>query len=164
MPRKASGDKFSHRTGTHKSSVADFSSLDRHRSGKTSTLNLVREHLGDKAITVSFSTWLPGSAETLTSYLLSDIANECKKHYVVPGLRQSTRRFALALGQKVPFLSDFLKVLPATTQRDDLENLKLALIRLPLPPRVSSQGNTCLLMTTYVSRGSKFLKRLQRKP
>jgi len=44
-------------------------------SGKTSTLNFLREHLGDKTITVSFSTWLPGSQETLTSYLLADIAN-----------------------------------------------------------------------------------------
>ena len=71
-------------------------------SGKTSILNLLREHLGDKAITVSFSTWLPGSQETLTAYLLADIANECKKQYVVPGLGQSARRFAIALGQKVP--------------------------------------------------------------
>src|ERR1039458_4023813 len=34
--------------------------------GKTSTLNLLSEHLSDKAIVVSFSTWLPGSQETLT--------------------------------------------------------------------------------------------------
>jgi predicted KAP-like P-loop ATPase len=100
-------------------------------SGKTSTLNLLCEHLGDKTITVSFSTWLPGSQETLTSYLLADIANECKKQYVVPGLRQSTRRFATALGQKVPLLSDYLKLLPTPTQKDDIDNLKSALIRLP---------------------------------
>lgn len=100
-------------------------------AGKTSILNLLREHLDDKAITVSFSTWLPGSQETLTSYLLADIASECKKQYIVPGLRQSARRFATTLGQKVPFLSDYLKLLPATTQKDDIENLKRALIRLP---------------------------------
>lgn len=100
-------------------------------SGKTSILNLLREHLDDKAITVSFSTWLPGSQETLTSYLLADIASECKTHYVVPGLRQSTRRFATALGQRVPLLSDYLKLVPATTQKDDIDNLKAALIRLP---------------------------------
>src|SRR5260370_4679028 len=69
-------------------------------SGKTSILNLLREHLGNKTITVSFSTWLPGSQETLTSYLLADIATECKKQYVVPGLRQSARRFATTLGKK----------------------------------------------------------------
>jgi hypothetical protein len=70
-------------------------------SGKTSTLNLLREHLGDKAITISFSTWLPGSAETLTSYLLSDIANGCKKRYVVPGLRQGTRTLRNRYGASV---------------------------------------------------------------
>jgi predicted KAP-like P-loop ATPase len=100
-------------------------------SGKTSTLNLLREHLGDKTITVSFSTWLPGSQETLTSYLLADIANQCKKQYVVPGLRQSTRRLATALGQKVPLLGDYLKLLPVPTQKDAIENLKSALVRLP---------------------------------
>lgn len=100
-------------------------------AGKTSILNLLREHLGDKAITVSFSTWLPSSQETLTSYLLADIASECKAQYIVPGLRQSTRRFATALGQRVPLLSDYLKLVPTTTQKDDIENLKTALIRLP---------------------------------
>jgi hypothetical protein len=100
-------------------------------SGKTSTLNLLREHLGDKAITISFSIWLPGSQETLTSYLLADIANECKKQYVVPGLRQSARRLAKVLGQKVPLVTDYLKLLPSATQKDDIENLKSALVRLP---------------------------------
>jgi hypothetical protein len=99
--------------------------------GKTSILNLLREHIGDKAIIISFSTWLPGSQETLTSYLLADIASECKKRYVVPGLRQSALRLARALGQRVPVLSDYLKLLPSTTQKDDIENLKSALVRLP---------------------------------
>ena len=80
---------------------------------------------------MSFSTWLPSSQETLTSYLLADIASECKAQYIVPGLRQSTRRFATALGQRVPLLSDYLKLVPTTTQKDDIENLKTALIRLP---------------------------------
>src|SRR4029077_11479029 len=66
-------------------------------SGKTSTLNLLREHLDRKAIVVSFRTWLPGTQETFTAYLLSDIANECQKHYVVPGLRKSAKRLARAL-------------------------------------------------------------------
>ena len=100
-------------------------------AGKTSILKLLSEHLGGKAIVVSFSTWLPGSAETLTAYLLADIANECEKQYVVPGLRQSARRFATALGQKVPLLGDYLKLLPAATQKDDIDKLKSALVRLP---------------------------------
>lgn len=100
-------------------------------SGKTSILNLLREHLGKKTITVPFSTWLPSSQETLTSYLLADIATECQKQYVVPGLRKSARRFATTLGKKVPFLGDYLKLLPTPTQKDDIDNLKSALIRLP---------------------------------
>jgi len=100
-------------------------------SGKTSTLNLLREHLESKAIVVSFSTWLPGSQETLASYLFGDIAEECNKQYLVPGLRQSAKRLATALGQKVPFVSEYLKLLPANTQKDDINSLKSALHRLP---------------------------------
>jgi KAP family P-loop domain len=38
---------------------------------------------------------------------------------------------ATALGQKVPLLSDYLKLLPAATQKDDIDKLKSALTRLP---------------------------------
>jgi hypothetical protein len=100
-------------------------------SGKTSVLNLLREHLSGKAIVVSFSTWLPGSQETLTSYLLSDIASECQKEYVVPGLRRSARRIADALSETVPALKGILHLFPPKTQKDDIENLKMALSRLP---------------------------------
>lgn len=100
-------------------------------SGKTSILNLLREHLAPKAIVVSFSTWLPGSQETLTSYLLADIATECQKHYMVPGLRKSSRRLAAALSQSVPFLKGYSALVPAATQRDDIESVGAALERLP---------------------------------
>lgn len=100
-------------------------------SGKTSVLNLLREHLLGKAIIVSFNTWLPGSQQTLTSYLMADIASECQKHYVVPGLGGSTRRFANALSKSMPILSGLPELLPATTQRDDIEALRSALGRLP---------------------------------
>lgn len=100
-------------------------------SGKTSILNLLRGHLKDKVIVVSFSTWLPGSEETLASYLMADIANECQKRYMVPGLRQSTTRLATAVAQSVPFLKGVADLLPASTQRDDIENLRSALRRLP---------------------------------
>lgn len=100
-------------------------------SGKTSTLNLLREHLGDKAIVVFFSTWLPGSEETFTKYLLNDIANECQKHYFVPGLRKSVQRFARALGENVPYIRSYLELLPKTTQKDDIESVYAALARLP---------------------------------
>lgn len=100
-------------------------------SGKTSTLNLLREHLQGKAVIVSFNTWLPGSQETLTSYLMADIASECQKEYTVPGLRRSTARLATALAQTVPWLRGVPELLPTGTQRDDIENLRAALRRLP---------------------------------
>ena len=100
-------------------------------SGKTSILNLLREHIGEKAIVVSFSTWLPGSQETLTAYLLGDIANQCQKHYVVPGLSKSARRLAGALAQAVPFLKGYSELFPAATQKDDIESMNTALSRLP---------------------------------
>lgn len=100
-------------------------------SGKTSILNLLREHLREKAIVVSFSTWLPGSQETLTSYLLGDIASECQKHYVVPGLSKSARRLASALAQTVPFLKGYSELFPAGTQKDDIESMNTALAQLP---------------------------------
>jgi predicted KAP-like P-loop ATPase len=100
-------------------------------SGKTSTLNLLCEHLAGKAIIVFFSTWLPGSQETFTTYLLSDIANECQKDYLVPGLRKSAKRFAKALGKDVPFVRGYFESLPEATQRDDITNVYAALERLP---------------------------------
>jgi len=85
----------------------------------------------DRAIVVSFSTWLPDSQETLTSDLLADRANECQKQYVVPGLQKSTRRLANALSQTVPILKGALEFFPVATQRDDIENLRQAPARLP---------------------------------
>lgn len=100
-------------------------------SGKTSILNLLRSHLEDKAIVVSFSTWLPGSQETLIAYLLSDIANECQRQYVVPGLRKSAQRLARVLAQNVPVLKSYLELLPAATQKEDIASMNAALARLP---------------------------------
>lgn len=100
-------------------------------SGKTSILNLLRLHLKGKVIAVSFSTWLPGSEQTLTSYLMADVATECQKEYMVPGLRRSAIRLAAALAQSISFLKGLTNFLPSTTQRDDIENLRSALQLLP---------------------------------
>jgi hypothetical protein len=100
-------------------------------SGKTSILNLLRKHLTGKAIIVSFSTWLPGSQETLTSYLMADIASESQKQFIVPGLRRSTRRLANALGESVPLLKGLPQLFPPTTQKDDIDGLRESLVRLP---------------------------------
>jgi Cdc6-like AAA superfamily ATPase len=37
----------------------------------------------------------------------------------------------MALGQKVPLLSEYLKLLPPSTQKEDIDNLRSALTRLP---------------------------------
>jgi len=104
-------------------------------SGKTSVLNLLRDHLGQKvkprAIVVFFNCWLPGSSESLSSYLLDDIARECGKQYVVPGIRKDARKLALALAKSVPLLSSLSDMWSASTQRDDLQRLADAVSRLP---------------------------------
>ena len=127
-------------------------------SGKTSILNLLRKHLKDKAVVISFSTWLPGSQETLIAYLLGDIANECQKQYVVPGLRKSAKQLAKALGQHVPLIRSYLELLPAPTQKEDIANLNAALARLPkrvvvLLDELDRMEKTELLILLKVIRG-----------
>ena len=100
-------------------------------SGKTSIFNLLRDHLQHKAIVVSFSTWLPGSSETLSTYLLGDIARECGRHYVAPGLRRDARKIAAALAKSVPVLNDFSEMLSSSTQWQDVQSLADAISRLP---------------------------------
>ena len=99
--------------------------------GKTSVLNLLEAHLSDRAIVVRFVTWLPGSQDALSSYLLADIAKECRKHYVVPGLSRSASRVARALAASVPYLKGLAEYFPAMTQRDDILALREALSRIP---------------------------------
>src|SRR3984893_11163588 len=50
---------------------------------------------------------------------------------MVPGLRKRAGRLANALAQSVPCLKGFPELFPAATQRDDIESLKFALMRLP---------------------------------
>ncbi|MFZ1086798.1 MAG: P-loop NTPase fold protein [Terracidiphilus sp.] len=104
-------------------------------SGKTSVLNLLRDHLGQKvkkkAIVVYFNCWLPGSSECLASYLLDDIARECGKRYIIPGIRKDARKLALALAKNVPLLNSVSDMWSTSTQRDDLQRLADAISRLP---------------------------------
>ena len=100
-------------------------------SGKTSVLNLLRSHLFNKAIVVSFSTWLPGSPEALCTYLLTDIAKECSKHYLVPGLRKDARRVARALARNIPVLGGLSDLLSTVTQKEEIDSLAEAISRLP---------------------------------
>jgi hypothetical protein len=100
-------------------------------AGKTSILNLLSLHLRKRAIVVFFSTWLPGSADTLSSYLLEDISRQCRKEYVIPGMQKSARRLALALAKRVPLLDAIFDFLSESTQREEIQNLANAVARLP---------------------------------
>lgn len=100
-------------------------------TGKTSILNLLARHLRDKAIVVSFSTWLPGSADTISSYLLEDISRECRRLYVAPRMRKSARKLAASLAKRVPLLDSMSAILSESTQREEIQMLTRALARLP---------------------------------
>jgi len=100
-------------------------------SGKTSVLNLLRLRLKDEAVVVFFSAWLPGSETTLAEFLLSDIATECNRQFIVPGLTKSTRRFVSALATSVPYLHGLTEFVSPTTQSEALNRLKAALRRVP---------------------------------
>lgn len=65
-------------------------------AGKTSVLNLLRARLGKAAVVVPFSAWLPVSEHSLIESLLSDIAVESRKQFIVPGLGRNTRRTSCA--------------------------------------------------------------------
>ena len=100
-------------------------------SGKTSILNLLASELKRYAIVVSFSPWLSGSAEALTSQLLGDIARECNKQYLVPGLRNDARRLARALAKSVAILNGVSDFLSETTQSEEINRMDRSLSRLP---------------------------------
>jgi len=100
-------------------------------AGKTSILNLLRSHLSDKAMVVIFNTWLPGSRDALVSSLLRDIAAEVRKFYVFPDLRKGLLRLTNAIAQSVPLLKGLPMVFSPYTQRDDFDDLRKSLARLP---------------------------------
>lgn len=102
-------------------------------AGKTSVLNLLRTRLSKIAVVVPFSAWLPGSENSLIDSLLSDIAVEAGKQFIVPGLGRNTRRYARALAKSVPHLDWLTEILPEETQQDAVEHLKRSLQRIPKP-------------------------------
>ena len=99
--------------------------------GKSSILNLLRLQLQQKAIVVSFSSWLPDSQQTFVRDLFADIASECSKRFVVPDLRKRLRKFAAVVGGSVPRLKALPDMLPAYTQREEILDLGRVLARIP---------------------------------
>src|ERR1700693_701038 len=88
--------------------------------------------------------WLRGRASSQRSSYTStrttassSISRRHRSIWVLIGSKRAPRsyrpprRFAIALGQKVPLLSEYLKLLPPSTQKEDIFDLKSALSRLP---------------------------------
>ncbi len=101
--------------------------------GKTSVLNLLRQAVRGKAIVVSFSAWLPGSERTLAIDLFADIANECRRHLHVPQLRKRAVAYARTLSASVSYFGGLREILPPQSQREEIDELRAALARVPMP-------------------------------
>jgi hypothetical protein len=99
--------------------------------GKSSVLHLLKRTLKPHAIVVPFSTWLPGSEQTLAIDLFSDIATECKKHYYLPQLRRRLLTYAKTLGGAISFLKSASDLLPSISQKDEIEEMGNVLNLLP---------------------------------
>lgn len=101
--------------------------------GKSSVLNLLKSTLDRRAIVVSFAAWLPGSETAFATELFKDIAIECRKHVSVPQLRKRALAFARLMSDSLPHLSALKGVLPTQSQREEVEELRGSLSRVPMP-------------------------------
>ncbi len=99
--------------------------------GKSSVLNLLKRTLQPHAIVVAFSTWLPGSEQTLAIDMFSDIATECKKLYYLPQLRRRLLAYAKTVCGAVSFLKAVPELLPSISQREEIEEMGKALNLAP---------------------------------
>jgi predicted KAP-like P-loop ATPase len=99
--------------------------------GKSSVLNLLRERLEGHAVVVSFKTWLPGSENTLVKDLFSDISAECRRAYYVPQLRSRLLHYAKTISGSISSLKGLSDVFPATSQREEIEEVRETLLRIP---------------------------------
>src|SRR6202451_2641365 len=101
--------------------------------GKSSVLNLLRNAMESKAIVVSFNAWLPGGETTFAIDLFRDIATECRKWIYVPQLRKRALVYARTISGSIPYFAGLKEMLPAESQRDEIEELRRALTRIPRP-------------------------------
>jgi KAP family P-loop domain len=101
--------------------------------GKSSVLNLLRRSLKGRAIIIPFSAWLPGSDETLAIDLFRDIATECKRVLYIPQIRKQSVAYARTISGSVSYLATLKEILPAQSQREEIEEIRETLARVPLP-------------------------------
>jgi hypothetical protein len=99
--------------------------------GKSSILNLVRSTIASQAIVVMFSSWLPGSEQTLALDLFNDIATECKKRYYLPQLRRRLLAYARTICGTLPSLKSVPDLFSPISQNDEIEEIQYAFSRLP---------------------------------
>jgi len=101
--------------------------------GKSSVLNLLGSALKEQVIVVPFSAWLPGSEATLVGDLFRDIAAGCRKYVVLPQMRKASLAFARTVSSSVAYLAGIKELIPAQSQRDEVEELRNSFSRLPKP-------------------------------
>jgi hypothetical protein len=101
--------------------------------GKTSVLRLLSRSIGSRAIAVSFSTWLPGSEETLALDLFRDIASQCKRHLHIPQLKRRAIAYARTMSGSVSYLAGLKELLHMPSQQEEIEELRETLARVPVP-------------------------------
>jgi hypothetical protein len=101
--------------------------------GKSSVLNLLRRAIDGHAIIVSFSAWLPGSHETLALDLFRDIATECRRALYMPQIRKASIAYARTITGSVSFLAGLKEILPSQSQREEIEEIRDVLGRVPVP-------------------------------
>jgi KAP family P-loop domain len=101
--------------------------------GKTSVLRLLSRSIGKHAITVSFSTWLPNSDETLALDLFRDIASQCKRQFHIPQLKRRAIAYARTISGSVSYLAGLREILRMPSQQEEIEELRETLARVPVP-------------------------------
>lgn len=101
--------------------------------GKTSVLNLLKTAVEGQVILICFSAWLPGSERTLSADLFKDLADECRRYIYIPALRKRALSYARMISSSVNYLGGLKEVIPALSQREEIEELRRSFSRVPLP-------------------------------
>jgi KAP family P-loop domain len=133
--------------------------------GKSSILNLLHKELRESAIVVLFSSWLPDSQRTLVQDLFGDIASECNRAFIIPGLRKHLTKFATIIAGTTPQLKILPDLLPTYTQRQEIRDLGKSLGRLPkrvvvLLDEIDRMEKDEILTLLKVIRGAHILPNL----
>jgi len=131
--------------------------------GKSSVLNLLRKAVEGQAIVISFRAWLPGSETTLATDLFRDITTECKRYVYVPQLRKTALAFARTVSGSVSQLGGLKELIPAQSQREEIEELHGALLRIPRPilvllDEIDRMQRDELLVLLKILRGASSIK------